>query len=308
MERISVVIPCYKTSEFIYELYTRLSDVLQQICLEYEIIFVDDASPSGDGKIVAKLCNNDNNVKLVKLLRNFGQHAAISAGLKFAKMPWVVVMDADLQDLPEEIPKLVDAVSNGYDIALGKRKQRKDPVIKKVLSYIFHQVFRYLTGYTTDHALGNFGIYSSRVIASFNRLQEQYRGFWLLINWFGYKTIVVDVKHNSRNGGKSSYSLFKRFNLGIESIIAFSDKPLKIITLMGFIISIFSMMFGTVYLIRAVIGYRNIIGWSSLFISIWFLSGLLMFIIGMVGIYIGKIFNEVKKRPSYIIDITQNIL
>jgi glycosyltransferase involved in cell wall biosynthesis len=304
---ISIVMPCYNTRESIQLIYQRLLTILKKCSDNFEIIFVDDGSPQNDWEVIEQIATNDQRVKLIKLIRNFGQQTAISAGLKYADSEWVVVMDADLQDKPEEIPKLLVKAKEGFDFVCARRQNRVDTFIKISYSAIFHRVFRILTGIETDNTVGNFGIYNRKVIDAFLKLPEQFRGFGLLIKWLGFKAAFVDVEHQDRVIGKTSYDFRKGLNLAIDAFIAFSDKPLKIAVWVGFFVSFLSLSFGFIVFIRALIGYRIVLGWTSLIFSIWFLSGVIILIMGILGLYVGKVFNETKHRPHYIIEFSRNI-
>lgn len=304
---ISVVAPCYNTRDSIKELHRRLSIILSTLTERWEIIFVDDNSPQKDYFVIKDIVKKETRVKLVKLIRNFGQQAAISAGLGIATGEWIIVMDADLQDMPEEIPKLYHKALQGYDVVNTCARQREDTITKKIYSFLFHLFFSFLTGYKANYNIRNYGIYNRRVINEFFRLEEQFRGLILLINWLGFKSTTIEIRHYRRKQGKTSYNFFRGLNFAIDSFIAFSDRPLKMTMFIGSLISLFSFTIGVIYLIRAFLGYTGIVGWTSMILSIWFLSGFTIFFIGLIGLYIGKIFNETKGRPHYIIDFTENI-
>ena len=304
---ISVVIPFYNTRECVRPLYERLSKVLFGIDEQNEIICVDDGSPQADWEVISQLAKVDPRVKLIKFIRNFGQQTAITAGIEAARGDWVVVMDADLQDSPEEILRLFEKAGEGYDIVYARRAKRRDSVLKKIYSRLFHNLFKFLTGIDMDRTIGNFGIYNRKTIDAFLTLHERFRGFGLLVAWMGFRYTAIDVEHNERNIGKTSYNIRKGVMLALEAFIAFSDKPLKITALLGLSISAMSFVIGVLFLIRGILGYTTIIGWTSLIISVWFLGGIIILIIGIIGLYLGKIFDETKKRPHYLIDYTENI-
>lgn len=298
----SVVIPVYGCEKCLFELYKRLKITLEQITNEFEIILVNDASPDGSIEIINKLANLDQRVKGVILSRNFGQHYAITAGLDISSGNWIIVMDCDLQDQPEEILKLYEEASKGFDIVLGRRAIRKDSFLKRLSSKFFYKTFSYLTDTNQDGTIANFGIYNRKIIDTIIGMRENLRFFPTMVKWVGYRVSSIDIDHNSRGSGKSGYSLKKLIKLAIDVILAFSDKPLKITVKLGIYISLFSFIYAVYIVIRALLGIQNLLGWSSLIVSIWFFSGIMIFIMGIIGIYIGKIFDEVKKRPLYIVD------
>lgn len=302
MTYISVVIPLYKCSAAILELSKRLEESLYEIGKNYEIIFVDDSSPENDWETVLLLSKENPRIKGIKLSRNFGQHYAITAGLEHASGEWIVVMDGDLQDQPEEINKLYKKAKTGYDIVLGKRAQRKDSSFKIFLSKLFYRIFSYLTNTRQDASVANFGIYSQKAIQAVLSMKDNIRYFPTLIQWVGFKKTSVEVEHDSRYSGKSAYSLASLFRLAMNNIIAFSDKPLRITIRLGFLISSFSFVIGIFYLIRYITGATYVTGFTTLILSIWFLSGIIISILGLLGIYIGKMFDKVKNRPIFIIE------
>lgn len=304
---ISIVIPLYNTKDCVGQLYIRLCTILKSANVPLEFIFVDDSSPQQDYEVVQEIAKKDSRVKLIKLSRNFGQQAAISCGLKHSKGDWVIIMDADLQDRPEEIPRLYKKALEGYDIVFTKVGHRRDAFLKRFFSNVFHTMFAYLTGTPGNHGIRNYGIYSRKVVSAFLSLDEQFRGFALLVRWLGFKSTVIEVQHDRREIGKSSYNFAKGLNLAIDSFLTFSDKPLRITIMSGFVVSLVSFIAGLVFLFRALLGYTVLLGWTSLILSIWFLSGFTVFCVGLIGLYVGKVFNETKKRPHYIVDYTINI-
>ena len=298
---ISVVIPVYECSQFLNDLYTRLKNALEEITGDFEIILVNDASPGNDWDIIQELSTQDKRVKGINFSKNFGQHYAITAGLDHCSGTWVVVMDGDLQDQPEEIKKLYDLALKGYDIVLGRRNRRKDGFFKRIVSKLFYKLFGYLTETKQDEGIGNFGIYSRNVVNTICNMRENLRFFPTMVRWVGFKKAVVNIDHEKRKYGKSSYSYGKLLKLALNVIIAFSDKPLRLTVKLGFFISFFSFLYALFIVIRAFMGIRSIEGWPSLIVSIWFLSGLIIFILGFIGIYISRIFDETKKRPIYVV-------
>jgi len=305
--KISVVIPCYRCADFIAELHKRLVLCLEQITAEFEIIFVNDASPERDWQIITELAGKDSRVTGVNLSRNFGQHYAITAGLDYCNGDWIVVMDGDLQDKPEEITKLFDKTSDGYEIIVGKRENRKDSFIVKITSKLFYIVFNYLTDQKFDNKVANFGIYSKRVIDNVKKLKEADRSFGLLVSLVGFSKTEIEVEHSNRTSGKSAYSFRSRLNLAFDHILSHSNKPLILAIQIGFVISSLSLFYAVWLIIRYFTSAHVADGWTSLMVSLFFLSGLIIIVTGMVGLYVGKIYSEVKNRPLYIVkEITSN--
>ncbi len=304
MKYISVVIPVYGCRLSLIELYNRLVKTLNTITSDFEIIMVNDASPDQSWETIKELAELDNRIKGISFSRNFGQHYAISAGLDNCSGQWVVVMDCDLQDQPEEILKLYAKTKEGFDIVLAKRTIRKDNYFKKIFSKIFYRILGYLTDTKQDHTIANFGIYHFKVIKVIRELQDSIRYFPAMVRWVGFNWTSIEIKHTERKTGKTSYNFSKLLNLGIDIIMAFSSKPLKITIKIGFMISFLSILYALYDIIRYFQGYITVSGWTSIIISIWFLSGLIIFFLGVVGLYVGKTFDKVKQRPFYIINQT----
>lgn len=305
--KISVVIPVYGCCSCLYELYQRLQITLDSINVDYEIILVNDSSPDRSWEIINKISQRDTKVKGINLSRNFGQHYAITAGIDYATGNWLVVMDCDLQDQPEEIIKLYNKALEGYEVVFGRRYFRQNSFFKKMSSKIFYKVLDYLTESKTDNTVANFSIVSSSVMNNYRKLREQYRSFPLFIRWLGFKTAYVNIEHAERAEGKSSYTFNKLLNLAINSIVAQSNKPLRISIKFGFAVSTLSLLYAIYLIVRFLFLSQPVSGWTSMMVSIYFIGGLLFANMGILGLYIGKVFNEVKGRPLYIISETLNI-
>lgn len=304
---ISIVSPVYRGEKSVSELVGRNVESVSSITDNYEIILVNDASPDNSWAEIVKQCERNPKVKGINLSRNFGQHYAITAGLHFAKGEWVVVMDCDLQDRPEEVPNLYRKAQEGFDIVYARRAERKDSVIKKSTSALFYRVFRRLSGIQSDKAVANFGIYHKRVIDEFNKMPEQARFFPSQIKYLGFKDTAIDVEHSERLEGKSSYSLLKRFKLGFDVIISNSNKPLRFAVGFGFGMSALSFLLALYNVFAKWVGVIRVPGYTTTVFSIWFVGGLLLLVMGIMGIYIGKIYNQVKGRQLFIVKDKVNL-
>ncbi|PKA82113.1 dolichol-phosphate mannosyltransferase [Ulvibacter sp. MAR_2010_11] len=300
-EKISVVVPVYYGEKTLDEMSQRLISTCNKLQLSYEIIYVNDASPDASWEVIRKLNSNNPNIRGVNFSKNFGQHYAISAGLAEATGDWVVVMDCDLQDVPEEIEKLYTKGKEGFDVVLARRKRRKDGFLKKFFSRLFYGFLSYLSGARYDASVANFGLYRKSVIQTINSLPEKNRYFPSMVKWVGYKQTAIDVEHSKREEGSSSYTFKKLFNLSLDIILSYSDKPLRLTIKLGLFITFFALVFSGVMLYKWYHGEIEVLGYTSLILSIWFLSGIIILILGVVGLYIGKIFENVKDRPTYII-------
>jgi polyisoprenyl-phosphate glycosyltransferase len=306
MTRLSIVSPVYKAEKIIDELVARLTAELSKITDSYEIVLVEDAGPDNSWDKIVENCKKYPHVKGIKFSRNFGQHHAITAGLDYCVGEWVVVMDCDLQDRPEEIINLYTEAQKGYDIVYARRKQRQDKFMKRMTSQLFYFVFSYLSGSKQDGTVANFGIYHRKVIDAINTMREPLRVFSAMSRWVGFKHSSIDVEHASRFEGTTSYNWSRLIDFALDYAISYSQKPLKLAVRLGLTISCLSVLY-TIYVIIAY--YSGIItqaGYTSLIISIWFLSGLIIFILGIIGLYVGKTFEGIKNRPIYIINKKEN--
>lgn len=298
---ISVAIPVYQAEGCLNELYNRLVSSLSKISDQFEIILVDDCSQDHSWSLIEILAQKDPRVRGVQFSRNFGQHYGITAALDMAIGDWVVVMDCDLQDAPEEIPKLYAKAQEGYDIVLASRTNRQDAFFKKLTSKIFYRILSYLADTEYDGSHGNFRIMSKKVVDNFKTMREQLRFFGGLVQWMGFPTTSLEVIHHERFEGQSSYNFKKLFKLASDTVIAFSDKPLRIAVKLGFLMSFLSFSYGAYILVHAFIYKSSVQGWSSLIVSIYFIGGIIISMLGVIGIYLGKAFDQMKNRPLYIV-------
>jgi len=304
---ISVVIPVYGCSTYLYELYFRLKNTIEKINPDFEFIFINDASPDGAWNVIVEMARKDSRVKGINLSRNFGQHYAITAGLDHCSGEWIIVMDCDLQDQPEEIFNLYKKAQEGWNIVYGRRYERKDKLFKRISSRVFHFIFQKLSNIRTDYTIANFGIYSKLVIDEYKKMKEQARSFTSLINYLGFKSCSINVKHNMRYDGKSSYTFKKLIRLSIDVILSNSNKPLKMAVNLGLIVSMISFLLAIYNIIAYFTGIIKVPGFTTTVFSIWFVGGLIMLILGILGLYIGKIFDQVKGRQLYIISEKINL-
>ena len=303
MPKISVVIPVYRNSNTLSELCQRILLSVESICCECEIILVNDSCPANSWETIESIIEKSSQVRGVNLSRNFGQHIAIAAGIDRATGDWLVVMDGDLQDEPEEIPRLyAAATSNHYDLVLAQRTNRKDRFLKRFSSKLFSIAYKLMVGTALDHSVGNFGIYSRGVYKNLQGFHEQHRFFPTDIQWLGFCQGNLEVKHNIREDGKSSYSLIKLLRLTFMTITTRTNRPLVFSIIAGAITSLCSLFYGAVILFNAVFNNSyQVTGWVSLIVSIFFLSGTILLSIGILGIYLGHIFTEAKARPIYVV-------
>lgn len=305
--KLTIVSPVYRGEKMVSELVRRIVENIETITTNYEIILVNDASPDNSWAEIEKECAKNTKVKGINLSRNFGQHYAITAGLNYAKGEWVVVMDCDLQDRPEEIPNLYKKAQEGYEVVLAQRLERDDSWLKRMSSKSFYTFFSYLTETKQDSSVANFGIYKKCVVDAIMSMGDKMRYFPAQVQWIGFKRAYLPIQHDARAEGKSSYNFKRLFKLALDTIIAFSDKPMRLIVKFGFVITMISLLVGVIYLLQYLRGEIVVMGYASLIISLCAFSGVIISILGIIGLYIGKMFETVKNRPVFIVSNTLNV-
>jgi len=298
---ISVVIPVYRGADCLDELYRRLRIALESITPSFEIVLVEDCGPDDSWAGIKRLATEDPRIRGLQFSRNFGQHYGISAGIHASRGDWLVVMDCDLQDRPEEIPHLYEKALEGYDVVLARRQFRQHGWLKRSTSRAFYATFRYLTDLPYDASVGNFRMISRQVADSFSEFREQLRFFGGIITWLGFRVASIDVQHDARFAGETTYSWRKLVNLAVQTVVAYSDKPLRIAIRLGFALAGIAVLAGGYIFIMALFrGYR-VSGWASVMVSVYFLSGIIIGFMGVLGLYLGRVFDEVKRRPLYVV-------
>ena len=299
---LSIVSPVYRAEQLLPELVRRVEEAVATLVDEFEIILVEDASPDQSWQVVEKIASQNPRIKGIKLSRNFGQHYAITAGLDAAKGDWVVVMDCDLQDRPEEIPALLAKALEGFDVVLARRANRQDGFLKRLSSRLFYRTLAWLTGSHQDETIANFGVYSHKVVGEITRMRESIRYFPTMVRWVGFRQTTLDVAHAANEERGSSYNFKRLFNLALDIMLAYSDKPIRLAVKLGLIVALTGFVFAIYTLIRYLQGDIIVAGYASLIISLWMLTGLILATLGMVGLYVGKTFEGVKNRPIYIVE------
>lgn len=302
-EKISVIIPIYNESDIIKTLYDRLIDSVNQITNDYEFIFVNDGSKDDSFNEVLELSRKDKKVFYINFSRNFGHQIAVSAGLEFCNGKIIVIIDGDLQDPPELIPKLYTKYQEGFDVVYAKREQRQgETLLKKFTSKMFYRVLKKLTSFEIPLDTGDFRLLDKKVVEAINNMPERNKFLRGQIAWLGFKQTYVLFDREKRKTGESGYTYSKMFRLAVDAITSFSDKPLALVTRLGFLISLFSFFIILYTIFAHFVLKETITGWSSLIISSMFIGGIQLFSIGIIGEYISRINRNVQERPLYIID------
>lgn len=298
---ISVVSPVYGCVGCLEDLVDRIGAAMASLGRSHEVILVDDASPDGAWQRIVELASANANVRGFRLSRNFGQHAAISAGLQQVRGSVVVVMDCDLQDLPEEIPGLVRALESGFPVALAGRVERRDGLAKRVGSSLFYAILKRLTESDYDPAVANFGAYSRQVIDVVRAMPESDRFFPLLVRWTGFKSVTVPVTHGQREHGLSGYTFGRLLRLALNVALSYSDKPLRMVVKSSVAFAAFALFVAGYSVYRYAIGDIQVAGFTSIIASIWLVGSVLVSCIGITGLYLGRLYNQVKGRPHFIV-------
>lgn len=305
---ISIVIPVYQAENVINELVGKLTSALENVTPDYEIVLVEDYSPDRSWDLITEQCHNNPRIKGIKLSRNFGQHSAIAAGLENASGDYAVVMDCDLQDNPKYIKDLVEKSSEGFDIVFTIKEKRKYNLIKDVTAGLFHRIFNYLVGNNDIQSQGLIGAYSlitRKVIDAYCLINDVYKPYLYVLQWLGFSKGYIQVEHEYRPEGKSSYTFSKLFSTALDSIISQTDRLLKLSIFSGFFLSIVGFISGIWLIIKYFMsGFQA--GWLSIFVTIIFSTGLILVSLGIIALYVGKMFEQTKNRPYYVIDQKRN--
>lgn len=303
---ISIVVPVYNESQCLPILRKRLAEVLDELKLDYEVILVDDGSTDVSRKVVAEFAREDGRWRGVFLARNFGHQAAITAGLEAARGNEIIVMDADLQDRPEDIPKLLDKAREGYDIVFARRAKRQGGILKRLCYWFFYRLLAGLARVKIPLDAGDFAFMTRRVVDALNSFPERNRFVRGLRAWTGFRQTGVDVVRDRRAAGKKKYTLRKLVHLAADAVFSFSWAPLKLVSLVGALSVLASLVYLVVILYLRFSGGipENMRGWTTIIFLIIGFGGLILLALGVIGEYIGRIYDEVKQRPIYIVAAT----
>lgn len=309
MNKVSLVIPVYCEEKVIEECYKRVKNIFNNIeNYESEIIFVNDGSTDNSLNILSEIANKDKNTKIVSFTRNFGHQAAVTAGLKYVTGNAIVILDADLQDPPEEIPKMLQYWEDGYEVIYGKRKSRKgESVFKLFTAKMFYKTLNSLSDVEIPKDTGDFRLVDRRVVDTINMMPEHNKFLRGLFSWVGYKQISYEYERKERFAGKTKYPLKKMLKLASDGIIGFSTKPLKLVGELGILSIILSFAILAYSIVAFALGKAVTPGWTSIMVTVTFFAGIQLLSLWIMSEYIGKIYDESKQRPQYIVDKTINI-
>ncbi|MDP4266620.1 MAG: glycosyltransferase family 2 protein [Bacteroidota bacterium] len=303
--KISIVAPIYNESAILPELYSRLKSASLNISSDYELLFVNDGSKDESLSIIKRIAKEDNNVKFISFSRNFGHQNAITAGIDNVTGDVIVIIDGDLQDPPELISELFNKYLEGYKVVYAKRKSRKGETFsKKLTAKVFYRLLAKITSVNIPVDTGDFRLIDKVVVEQLKNMPEYNKFIRGQIAWIGFSQTYVEYSRDERKSGKTAFTFRKMFKFAIDGITSFSNLPLKVATYMGFLVSGFAFLIILYALYSKFILDRVISGWTSLIISTMFIGGVQLLTIGIIGEYISRINDEVKKRPQYIVEET----
>ncbi len=298
---LSVVIPVFNEEENILPMYERLRAALDDLVRGLEIIYVDDGSRDGSWAAIEELATKDQRVRGISFARNFGHQAAVTAGVDHAQGEAVVLIDADLQDPPEVIPELIARWREGYDVVYAQRKKRQgESLFKKLTAALFYRLLHRITDVSIPVDTGDFRLMGPRALAAFRALPERNRFIRGMVSWIGFRQVAVPYERHARAAGETKYPFRKMLRFALDAITSFSFLPLRLSTFLGLGVSVFAFLYIIVVLILKFMGI-SWPGYTSLMASILFLGGVQLVMIGMLGEYLARVFDEVKRRPLYLV-------
>ncbi|MDI6744683.1 MAG: glycosyltransferase family 2 protein [Thermodesulfovibrionales bacterium] len=300
MIEFSIIIPVYNEEENVSELHRRLGTVMEKLGT-YEIIFVDDGSSDRSWQIIKDLHERDAGVKGLSFSRNFGHHIAITAGLDHAKGKAIILMDGDLQDPPEEIPKLCRKLKEGYELVYGIRKEKKDSILKRFASFVFWRFINSFSGINIPRNQTLLRIFDRKILDALNSMRERSRFIHGMMAWTGFKTAVQEVEHAARKRGVSKYNAVKLFRLAFNAITSFSTLPLRVATYLGLLSAGVGMFYGFYFIYKKIFLGIPVLGYASIIVAVLFVGGIQLLILGIIGEYLGRVYQEVQARPIYVL-------
>ena len=306
---LSIIVPCFNEEEVIRETYKRIKSVLSKVEFSSEIIFINDGSIDKTEYLLSELSKTDKDIKIITFSRNFGHQKAVTAGLNNCTSDMAVIIDADLQDPPELIPEMIKTMENAKaQVVYCVRKSRKgEGFFKKISAKLFYRLLNFFSEVKLPVDTGDFRLIDKSIIREFNQLHEKGKYIRGLVSWIGFKQVPFYYERESRFAGETKYPFSKMLKLATTSLLYFSTKPLKLATALGFFSVAFSLILGIWSVLGKIMGFTHAnSGWTSLFVLIIFFGGVQLLTIGIVGAYIGNLFDEIKNRPEYIIEKKEN--
>ncbi len=301
MVELSVVVPVYACEECLRDLHARLSKAIEPLTSSYELVFVEDRGDDQSWELLTELSRADPRVRCYRLSRNYGQQLAITAGLSLSKGERVVVMDCDLQDPPEEVPRLYAKASEGYDVVFGRRKLSRQPWYRRLGNRVYFALLNLFARTGIDGAQGNFSVISRQVVDAFLRFRDRDRHYLLIVRWLGFTSATIEYEHADRPHGRSAYTLGRLIQHAVDGIFFQTTVLLRWIVYLGFALAFSGTCFAILLIVSKLTGAAAP-GWTSLAVFTLLLGGFIITSTGITGLYIGKVFDQVKGRPLFVVD------
>jgi glycosyltransferase involved in cell wall biosynthesis len=298
---LSIVVPVYRCEGCLRELHRRLSENLDWTAGSYEIIFIEDRGPDGSWEVLRRLTDTDPHTRAFRLSRNFGQHAAITAGLSKSRGRWTVVMDCDLQDPPEDIRRLHAKASEGYEIVLARRVRKSSSLFRRAASRGYFALMNFFTGTSIDPSHGSFSIISRKVVDAFLDFRDRDRHYLFVLYWLGFDRASIEYEHATRPDGRSSYTFSRLLGHAIEGLFFQTTVLLRWVIYSGLVLALLGTATAVYFAVARIAGTAYP-GWTSLVVLLLLIGGLIIVSTGVTGLYIGRVFNEVRQRPLFVID------
>jgi polyisoprenyl-phosphate glycosyltransferase len=306
-ETISIVVPAYNEQEVLPEFHRRMTSVLRVLGLDYEIVYINDGSKDRTLELLRELQANDRHVAIVDLSRNFGKEIAMTAGLDYARGDAIVVIDADLQDPPELIPKLIGGWREGFDVVYATRSARGgETMLKKTTAHFFYRVMQSVSRFKIPEDTGDFRLLSRRAVDALKQLREQHRFMKGLFAWIGYPQKAIPYIRDPRFAGETKWNYWRLWNFAIEGITSFTIAPLKLAMYVGLLVALGAFSYGAIIVIKTLLFGNPVAGYPSLMVVILFLGGVQLVALGIIGEYLGRMFDETKGRPLYLVNAYHN--
>ncbi|MAJ91738.1 MAG: glycosyl transferase family 2 [Legionellales bacterium] len=306
---LSIVTPAYNEAENVDEFYSRVLDSTKDLNLDVEIIYINDGSRDTTIDVIRNQRDNDDRITIIDLSRNFGKEIALTAGLDYSSGDAAIVIDTDLQDPPELIPKLVECWLSGYDVVNAKRIGRRgESLLKKVTSYIYYRLLFHISAISIPADTGDFRLLDRKALDALSKLREQHRYMKGMFFWVGFRQKEIEYEREARFKGKTKWNFFSLLNLAFDGLTSFSILPLRLASIIGFLAAFTGFLYGSVIVFKTLFFHEPVAGFTSLVVLITFFGGIQLLSIGIIGEYIGRIFNETKNRPLYIVkDIKHSV-
>lgn len=304
---VSIIIPCLNEEEVIEKTGTRLKHVFRDLCdksIDYELVFIDDGSSDSTLKKLKRMAESDSRVKYISFSRNFGKEAAMLAGLSYAAGDCVIIMDADLQHPPELIPQMIEGWREGYDQVIAKRNRTGDDRRKTFAAHLYYKIINHIVDVKITDGVGDFRLLDRKAVSAILSMQEYNRFSKGMFSWIGFKQKIIEYENRQREAGETKWSFKRLLSYGLDGLISFNNKPLRICCVMGFLLVFASLIYILVTFIQIIAHGIDVPGYFTTISAVMVIGGVQLISIGVLGEYIGRIYYEVKKRPHFLIEET----